>query len=44
MDRWNPPVELTKQEEFIMKRLSRVRPLFGFLRRNPSTRGVVGSP
>lgn len=34
MDRWNPPVELTKQEEFIMKRLSRVRPLFGFLRLN----------
>jgi len=34
MDRWNPPVELTKQEEFIMKRLNRVRPLFGFLRLN----------
>jgi hypothetical protein len=34
MDRWNPPVELTKQEEFIMKRLNRVRALFGFLRLN----------
>jgi hypothetical protein len=34
MDRWKPPVELTKQEEFIMKRLNRVRTLFGFLRLN----------
>jgi hypothetical protein len=32
MDRWKPPVELTKQEEFMMKRLTRVRALFGFLR------------
>jgi hypothetical protein len=34
MDRWEPPVELTKQEQMIMKRLSRVRTLFGFLRLN----------
>jgi Transposase DDE domain/Transposase domain (DUF772) len=34
MQRWNPPVELTKQEQMIMKRLSRVRTLFGFLRTN----------
>jgi hypothetical protein len=34
MDRWKPPVELLKREEPIMKRLNRVRPLFGFLRVN----------
>src|SRR5271154_3038166 len=34
MDRWKPPVELTKQEQMIMKRLNRVRALFGFLRLN----------
>lgn len=34
MDRWNPPVELTAQEEMLLKRLTRVRPLFGFLRRH----------
>jgi Transposase DDE domain/Transposase domain (DUF772) len=34
MERWEPPVELTKREQLIMKRLSRVRPLFGFLRLN----------
>jgi hypothetical protein len=34
MDRWEPPVELTKQEQMIMKRLNRVRTLFGFLRLN----------
>jgi len=34
MDRWTPPEELTKQEQMIMKRLNRVRPLFGFLRLN----------
>ncbi len=34
MDRWEPPVELTKKEQLIMKRLNRVRPLFGFLRMN----------
>jgi hypothetical protein len=32
MERWKPPVELTNQEQMIMKRLNRVRPLFGFLR------------
>ena len=34
MDLWAPPVELTNQEQMIMKRLNRVRPLFGFLRLN----------
>jgi len=34
MDRWSPRVELSKQEAFIMKRLKRVRALFGFLRLN----------
>src|SRR5580693_3336732 len=34
MDRWEPPVELTKQEQMIMMRLGRVRTLFGFLRLN----------
>jgi hypothetical protein len=34
MDRWKPPVEMTKQEQLIMKRLNRVRALFGFLRSN----------
>lgn len=32
MDRWSPQVELSKQEQLIMKRLNRVRALFGFLR------------
>lgn len=32
MARWNPREELTKQEQFLMKRLTRVRALFGFLR------------
>jgi hypothetical protein len=34
MDRWSPQVELSKQEKLIMKRLNRVRALFGFLRSN----------
>jgi hypothetical protein len=34
MDRWKPRVELTKQEQMMMKRLHRVRALFGFLRLN----------
>lgn len=29
---WNPPVEPTRQEQFLLKRLNRVRKLFGFLR------------
>jgi hypothetical protein len=33
MERWSPRVDLTKQEQVIMKRLTRVRALFGFLRR-----------
>ena len=32
MERWTPPVELTRQEQMLMKRLTRVRALFGFLR------------
>jgi hypothetical protein len=32
MERWSPPVELSRQEELLMKRLTRVRALFGFLR------------
>jgi hypothetical protein len=32
MERWLPVVELTKKEETLMKRLTRVRALFGFLR------------
>src|SRR5262245_35609018 len=32
MERWNSKVELTKQEKLLMKRLTRVRALFGFLR------------
>jgi hypothetical protein len=32
MDRWKPPVELSSQEKLLMKRLTRVRALFGFLR------------
>ena len=32
MERWMPKVELTKQEQMMMKRLTRVRTLFGFLR------------
>lgn len=34
MDRWNPPIELTAQENMLLKRLNRVRPLFGYLRRH----------
>src|ERR1700742_2846111 len=34
MERWKPPVELMKREQFLMKRLNRVRALFGFLRLN----------
>ena len=30
--RWNPPVEPTRREQFLLKRLGRVRKLFGFLR------------
>jgi hypothetical protein len=32
VDRWKPPIETTKKEQLIMKRLGRVRALFGFLR------------
>jgi hypothetical protein len=30
--RWNPPVAATRQEQFLLKRLGRVRKLFSFLR------------
>ena len=32
MQRWTPPVDLSPQEKMLMKRLTRVRALFGFLR------------
>jgi hypothetical protein len=32
MERWSPRVGLTAQEKMLIKRLTRVRPLFGFLR------------
>jgi hypothetical protein len=32
IERWTPPVAPTKQEQFILKRLGRVRKLLGFLR------------
>jgi hypothetical protein len=32
MERWSPPVKLSRQEQMLMKRLVRVRALFGFLR------------
>jgi hypothetical protein len=32
MERWSPPVELSRQEKLLMKRVARVRALFGFLR------------
>jgi len=32
--RWKPPVAPTRQEQFLLKRLGRVRKLFGFLRRH----------
>ena len=32
MERWSPSVKLTKREQMVMKRLKRVRALFGFLR------------
>jgi len=34
MERWSPPVELSPQETMLMKRLTRVRALFGFLRQH----------
>jgi hypothetical protein len=32
MERWSPPVELSKREKTLMKRVTRVRALFGFFR------------
>jgi len=32
MELWSPPTELTRREELLMKRLTRTRKLFGFLR------------
>src|SRR5215212_1492108 len=34
MQRWSPPVELSPQEQLLMKRLTRVRALFGFFRQH----------
>src|SRR5207249_9450078 len=33
--RWKPPVAPTRQEQFLLKRLDRVRKLLGFLRVHP---------
>ena len=45
MERWLPPVELSRQEQTLMKRLTRVRALFGFLRlhRHELFEGVSGA-
>jgi len=32
VERWHPPQELSRREEFIIKRLKRTRKLFAFLR------------
>jgi hypothetical protein len=32
IERWNPPEQLTRQEQMLLKRLDRVRKLLGFLR------------
>jgi hypothetical protein len=32
LERWHPPTALTRQEQFLMKRLTRTRKLFSFLR------------
>lgn len=32
MERWSPPVKLSGQAQLLMKRVARVRALFGFLR------------
>ena len=34
MERWSPPIRLSRQETMLMKRLTRVRALFGFLRQH----------
>jgi sigma54-dependent transcription regulator len=34
MERWRPNVTVTRQEQFILKRLEKRRKLFGFLRRH----------
>jgi Transposase DDE domain/Transposase domain (DUF772) len=36
MNRWHPSTTLTRQEPFLLKRLTRTRKLFGFLRRHRS--------
>jgi len=44
MQRWTPPVALSPQEKMLMKRLTRVRALFGFLRRHRHERSSVPEP
>jgi hypothetical protein len=39
VERWLPPVELARQEQALMKRLTRVRALFGFLPGHSSPSG-----
>jgi hypothetical protein len=34
IERWNPSLTITKQEEFLLKRMTRNKKLFGFLRRH----------
>lgn len=34
LERWHPPAGTTRQEAFLLKRLTRVKKLFGFLRRH----------
>ena len=34
IERWTPSRTVTKQEEFLLKRLRRTKKLFGFLRRH----------
>ncbi len=38
MERWRPSQTVTKQEQFILKRLEKKRKLFGFLRKLQKTR------
>jgi|HubBroStandDraft_1064217.scaffolds.fasta_scaffold08502_4 hypothetical protein len=41
MQRWSPPVDLSAQEKMLMKRLTRVRALFGFLRQHRPVKGAA---
>jgi hypothetical protein len=43
VDRWKPPIETTKKEQLIMKRLGRVRALFGFGSRSFASGQYLGN-